>query len=79
MLCIASIVLILGSLVSPIVHLFLIGDPEVMMNISSLATRNNPYIPLPEGGTDLGASTRARLLKGLRVRFGDIEAGSKVG
>jgi hypothetical protein len=50
-----------------------------MMNISSLATRNNPYIPLPEGGTDLGASTRARLLKGLRVRFGDIKAGSKVG
>ena len=40
-LCIASLVLIFASLVSPLVHFFLIRGPEVMMNISSLATRHN--------------------------------------
>jgi hypothetical protein len=78
-LCITSIVLVFASLVSPLVHLFFIRGPEVLMNISSLATRHNPYIPLPEGGTHLGASARARLLKRLEVRFGDIEEGSNVG
>jgi hypothetical protein len=78
-LCIASIVLIFGSLVSPIIHLFFLRAPEVMMNFSSLATRHNSYIPLPEGGTYLGASARARLLQGLKVRFGDINEGSDTG
>jgi hypothetical protein len=78
-LCITSIVLVFASLVSPLVHLFFIRGPEVLMNISSLATRHNPYISLPEGGTHLGASARARLLKRLEVRFGDIEEGSNVG
>ena len=78
-LCISSIVLILASLVSPVVHFFFIKGPEVMMNISSLATRHNPYVPLPEGGTHLGASDRARLLKGVELRFGDVELGSGVG
>ena len=78
-LCISSIVLILASLVSPVVHFLFIKGPEVMMNMSSLATRHNAYIPLPEGGTHLGASDRARLLKGLELRFGDVETGSGVG
>lgn len=78
-LCFSSIVLILASLISPFVHVFLIKGPEVMMNISSLATRHNSYIPLPEGGTRLGASTRAQLLKSVRIRFGDVERGSEVG
>lgn len=55
-----------------------------MMNISSLAMRNNIYAPLPENGTYLEASDRARLLKGLKVRFGDVRSedgkdGSDVG
>lgn len=78
-LCVTSILLIVASLVSPLVHFFLLRGPDVMMNISSLATRHNPYIPLPEGGTNLGASDRARLLKGLELRFGDVELGSGVG
>lgn len=73
-LCIASSILVLASLVSPLVHFFLIRDPEVMM-----ATRHNPYIPLPNGGTYLDASARARLLKEVEVRFGDIEKWSNVG
>lgn len=72
MLCIASILLIVASLVSPIMHYFLLKGPDVMMNISSLATRNNPHIPLPGNGTYLEASDRAKLLKGLKVRFGDV-------
>lgn len=38
-LCIASMVLILTSLISPALHHFLIKGPEVMMNPSSLAAR----------------------------------------
>ena len=78
-LCIASSILVLASLVSPLVHFFLIRGPEVMMNISSLAPRHNPYIPLPSGRTYLDASARARLLKEVEVRFGDIEKGSNIG
>jgi hypothetical protein len=78
-LCIISMVLISASLVSPLSHFFSIRGPEVMMNISSLATRNNPYIPLPGGGTHMGASVRARLLKTVKIRFGDIEDNPKVG
>lgn len=78
-LCICSIVLILASLVSPVVHFFFVRGPEVMMNISSLATRHNSYIPLPEGGTHLDASDRAYLLKGLELRLGDVETGSSIG
>lgn len=78
-LSIASNVLILASLISPLVHHFLIKGPEVMVNISGLATRNNPYISLPEGGTFLEASDRARMLKRVQVRFGDCESGESVG
>lgn len=78
-LSIASNVLILASLISPIVHHFLIKGPEIMVNISGLATRNNPHIPLPEGGTFLEASDRARMLKRVQVRFGDCESKAVVG
>lgn len=50
-LCIASMVLILTSLISPVLHHFLIKGPEVMMKPSSLATRGNAHIALPKGGT----------------------------
>jgi hypothetical protein len=87
LLCIASLVLVFGSLVSPLVQLFVIKCLEVMMNISSLTTRHNPCTPLPDGGTYFDASTRARILKGLEVRLvldalsgeGDIQTGSKRG
>ncbi|KAF3044717.1 hypothetical protein E8E12_009687 [Didymella heteroderae] len=78
-LSIASNVLILASLISPLVHHFLIKGPEVMVNISGLAARNNPHIPLPEGGTFLEASDRARMLKRVQVRFGDCESKASVG
>lgn len=79
MLCIASAVLILASLIPPIVRLFLIEGLEVMMNISSLATRDNPHWRLPPNGTYLDASDRSRLLKDCKVRFGDVDSGGDVG
>ncbi|KAF1929841.1 uncharacterized protein M421DRAFT_91623 [Didymella exigua CBS 183.55] len=66
-LCIASIALIFSSLLSPLIHYIVIEGPEIMMNISSLATRNNSYIQLPEGGTHLNVATSARLLKDVEV------------
>lgn len=78
-LSIASNVLILASLISPVLHHFLIKGPEVMVNISGLATRSNPHIPLPEGGTFAEASDRARMLKRVQVRFGDCESKASVG
>ena len=41
--------------------------------------RNNPHIPLPANGTFLDASDRARLLRDITVRFGDVEARKSIG
>lgn len=71
-LCIISILLILSSLVSPFLQVFFIRAPDLAMNISSLATRDNKYVPLPASGSSMDASKRARLLKAMRVRFGDV-------
>ncbi|KAM0170890.1 hypothetical protein ACHAPF_008633 [Botrytis cinerea] len=74
-----STVLILASLVNPIIRYFLAKVPDIDLNISSLATRNNPYITLPPNGTSLGASERSRLLKDVRVMFGDVNGTREIG
>jgi hypothetical protein len=79
-LAIASTALILSSLIPPILRWWtLTKAPDLMMNISSLATRNNPYIPLPADGTFMDASDRSRLLKDLKVRFGDVNGRADAG
>jgi len=78
-LCLASIVLIVASLVAPFVRHFLATGMDVAMNISSLATRNNAHMSLPQTGTYLDASDRARLLFNHRVRFGDADSAADVG
>ncbi|TEY39404.1 hypothetical protein BOTCAL_0459g00020 [Botryotinia calthae] len=75
----ASTVLILASLVGPIIRYFLAKGPDIDLNISSLATRNNPYITLPPSGSSLGASERLRLLKDVRVMFGDVNGTREIG
>jgi hypothetical protein len=75
----ASIVMILASLVHPVFHYFFIRGPDLMLNISSLATKNNPYMAISGSGTFMAASDRARLLKGMKVRFGDVGAGNEAG
>ncbi|KAH8622994.1 hypothetical protein IG631_22150 [Alternaria alternata] len=77
-LCFASIVLIVSSLVAPVVRHFLATGVDVAMNISSLATRNNPHMSLPQTGTFLDASDRARLLYNHQVRFGDADSTADV-
>jgi hypothetical protein len=78
-LSIASLVLIAFSLVPPLVRYFLTTGPDIAMNFSSLATRNNSYVPIPASGSFLPASDRFRLLKDLRLRFVDVESKSDVG
>ncbi|KAF2818357.1 hypothetical protein CC86DRAFT_309338, partial [Ophiobolus disseminans] len=78
-LCIASVILIIASTVPPVVRCFLARGPDVLMNVSSLATRDNAYVAVPGSGTFLDASERARLLRDCRVRFGDAEDGDGVG
>ncbi len=69
----ASVILIVASLVPPAVRYFGVRGPEMMMNVSSLATRSNPFIPLPVNGTYLDAPQRAKLLKHIKIRFGDVQ------
>jgi hypothetical protein len=69
-LCLASIVLIAASLVASFVHQV---GVDVAMNISSLATRDNAHMRIPQTGSCLDASDRARLLRDHKVRFGEVE------
>lgn len=41
--------------------------------------RDNVHVPLPEGGTHLDASDRARLLQGVKVRYRDVEGAANAG
>ncbi|KAF2822707.1 hypothetical protein CC86DRAFT_243349, partial [Ophiobolus disseminans] len=78
-LSIISILLILACLISPLVRHFLTTGPDVAMNFSSLATRNNAYVPLSSSGTYLDAADRYKLLKDVRLRLGDAERKADVG
>lgn len=52
--------------------------PKVLMNMSTL-TRGNPNFNLPPGGGVLSDEERSRLLKGNRVRFGEVMVNTNVG
>jgi hypothetical protein len=71
-LIVSSSVLIAASLIPFYVRNWLSHGPDVLMNVSSLAVRDNPYVALPATGTYLGASDRSRYLRSLRVKFGDV-------
>jgi hypothetical protein len=49
------------------------------MNISSLGTRDNSLIDVPDTGTYLDPSERARLLKDVKVQFGSVAKGNESG
>jgi hypothetical protein len=78
-LAFASTLLILASLVPAVFRAFVTNGPDIMMNMSSLAMRDNPYIALPSPGSFLEASERARFLKDVKIRFGDAKSTSEVG
>jgi hypothetical protein len=78
-LMVSSTTLITASLVSFYIRTFLSHGPDILMNLSSLAVRDNPYIALPVTGTYLDAADRSRYLKDLRIRYGDVVGGGEVG
>jgi hypothetical protein len=78
-LIVSSSVLITASLIPFYMRTFLSNGPSILMNLSSLATRDNRYITLPATGTYLDAADRSRYLKDLRIRFGDAEEGNETG
>jgi len=78
-LIVSSTVLIVASLVPFYLRTFLPHGPDVLMNFSSLAARDNPYVAIPGTGTYLDATDRSRLLKDVRIRFGDVEEGGEIG
>lgn len=62
-LIIASTAMIIASLVPPVIRHYLTRGPDVMLNVSSLATRDNPFVALPVSGPPMDATDRARLVK----------------
>jgi len=62
-----------GALASVMSH-----GPDVLGYVSSLA-RDNPFVPLPTGGSILGGADRTRAMDGLIIRLGDVNEGLKVG
>ncbi|CAN9317872.1 unnamed protein product [Alternaria alternata] len=78
-LIVSSVVLIAASLIPPYIRTFLSHGPDILMNLSSLAVRDNPYVALPATGTYLDAADRSRYLKDLRIRYGDVGGEGEVG
>jgi len=78
-LMLSSMVLITASLVPFCVRAFLSRGPDILMNLSSLALRDNPYVALPATGTHLDAADRSRYLRNVRIRFGDVKEGNETG
>jgi hypothetical protein len=52
--------------------------PDMLRYVSSM-TYANPYFGAPPGGSALDGMERARLLRDVRVRVGDVSGGSSVG
>jgi hypothetical protein len=52
--------------------------PDILGYVSTL-TRDTPYVNIPEGGSGLDGSDRARLLKELRVQMRDVRPDDNVG
>ncbi|KAI4606939.1 hypothetical protein J4E83_009850 [Alternaria metachromatica] len=78
-LIISSTILIMASVVPLYVRTRLSCGPDILMNFSSLATRDNPYVALPATGTHLDAADRSRFMRHVRIRFGDVEGENAIG
>lgn len=52
--------------------------PDYLGYVSTLA-KESPHVRMPNGGANLDGMDRARLMKDLRVRLGDVEEGGQVG
>jgi hypothetical protein len=52
--------------------------PDVFGYVSSM-TRDNPHLPLPDGGTTMSGIDRARALKNVKVKITDLNTNASVG
>jgi hypothetical protein len=52
--------------------------PDIFGYVSSM-TRDNPHMRLPDGGSTMSGSERARALKNVRVKVADLNGGQGVG
>ncbi|KAK3503895.1 hypothetical protein B0T13DRAFT_143880 [Neurospora crassa] len=52
--------------------------PDILDHASSL-TRENPYIPVPKGGSAIGGPERARILRRMRVKMADVRPDEQIG
>jgi len=78
-LVVSSTILIAASLVPLYFRTMLSCGPDILVNFSSLATRDNPYVALPATGTHLDAADRSRFMRHVRIRFGDVEGENAIG
>lgn len=76
-LVVSSLVLCICGIVSTIVGVFNIS-PDIFGFVSTL-TRDNPLVPQAYGGSGLDGDSRTRLMKGVKVRLGDVEPDRDVG
>ncbi|KAF4966122.1 hypothetical protein FSARC_6173 [Fusarium sarcochroum] len=60
-----------------VLEVFILG-PEVLGFASSM-TRDNLYVPLPPGGSNLDGPERARMLQHLRLQLADVRPKDEVG
>ena len=70
---IVAVVIAVGAVLEP-----KILGPDIMGYVSSI-TRNNPYTPLPRGGSTLDGMQRARLVGHVNVRMQDVNADEDIG
>lgn len=80
-LVVASTVMVVASLAHPIIsHFFIHTGDSLLLNFSSLAARDNPYMSaIPATGSFMTAGERAKLLKDFRIKLGDVKHEDEVG
>ena len=72
-LMISSTVLITASLILFYLWTFFLRGPDILMNMSSLATRESRYLALPTTATYLNLADGSRCLKDVRISFRDVD------
>lgn len=76
-LLLCTIVLQVLSLVGLFLR-FTTPVPDIFDYGASL-TRENPFVPVPEGGSAIGGADRARVLRRMRVKMADVRPGDEIG
>lgn len=66
-------ILLLGAIASVWLRIRTVC-PDVFGYVSSM-TRDNPHIPVPKGGSTMSGTERARAMKNVRVKIGEVERG----